>query len=150
MVIIVFIILVISGNFGVLVILFFMVMILFQKMLVLVFLEKLGSFMEGMVWKFKNFVFNWFYWFLGIKEGNCLVRFVKIDGCKFFRVVGLRNFRFEIIGFLKGNFVSILAVIDLQNFLMDVKNLFNVDGGILLVWFIMQVLVVILMVMMLL
>lgn len=84
MVIIVFIILVISGNFGVLVILFFMVMILFQKMLVLVFLEKLGSFMEGMVWKFKNFVFNWFYWFLGIKEGNCLVRFVKIDGCKYF------------------------------------------------------------------
>lgn len=53
-------------------------------MLVLVFLEKLGSFMEGMVWKFKNFVFNWFYWFLGIKEGNYLIRFVRIDGCKFF------------------------------------------------------------------
>lgn len=75
-------ILAISGNLGVLVILFFMAMTSPQKMSVLVSSEKLGSSMEGMVWKSKNSASNWSHWSLGIKEGNRLARSVKIDGCK--------------------------------------------------------------------
>lgn len=52
-------ILAISGNLGVLVILFFMAMTSLQKMSVLVSSEKLGSSMEGMVWKSKNSASNW-------------------------------------------------------------------------------------------
>lgn len=105
-------ILAISGNLGVMVILFFMAMTSLQKMSVLVSSEKLGSSMEGMVWKSKNSASNWSHWSLGIKEGNRLARSVRRDGCKSPQIVGLRNLRLEITGSLKGNFSSILAVTD--------------------------------------
>lgn len=73
-------------------------------------------------------------------------RFVKIDGCKYFLILGLMNIK------LRGS-LCLLIYFGSYCFikLIDMKSLFKMGGGgVLLVWFILYVLVDIFLVMMLL